>query len=156
MEDAAGAVEQHGRIRHAGDDGADGCRLDRTDGADVLAGATASCSRHGTSAAAAMQMKTATARASEIGQQHQRAKREAGGEQDDGRMPQPVRPRCKEGGRAGIVDRHRAGFFLICNASAAPSGAGVATLAHIDALSCSSARRRRRAPTGAGASIARR
>src|SRR5919108_598282 len=31
MNDAAGAVEQHGRVRHAGNDRADGSRFNRTD-----------------------------------------------------------------------------------------------------------------------------
>ena len=129
--------------------------------ADVFARGAALCSRHGTSAAAAMQMKTATARSSERSPNAtSTAKREAGGKQDDGRMPQPVRPRGKERGRTGIVYRHRAGFFLGSQAfsslrSNTPRGCVVRRRclhARAHRRPRVSARRRGRASTGAGAS----
>jgi hypothetical protein len=48
----------------------------------------------------------------EFAEGDQHGKRHRRGKQDNGRMPQPVRPRCKEGGGRGIVYRHRAPAFL--------------------------------------------
>ena len=114
VDDAAGAVEQHRGIRHAGDDGADRRGLDRVDAADIFARGATSCNRHGTSAAAAMQTKTAAARTSDNSPNAtSTAKRQTGGEQDDGRMPQPVRPRREEGRRRRFVYCHRAGSLPV-------------------------------------------
>ena len=139
MDDAAGAIEQHGRIRHAGNDGTDGGGLDRIDGADVVTGGHHMMQppRHQRGGGDADEHGDG-ARRREIGQHHQRAQRKPGGEQDDGRMPQPVRPRRKEGGRAGIVYRHRAGSSS--NSRSPPprrQAPRVAALAHIDGLHAS-------------------
>ena len=67
--------------------------------------AATSCSRQGTSAAAAMQANTAAARISgNSPNATSTVSARPGGEQDDGRMPQPVRPRREEGWNVSTAD----------------------------------------------------
>ena len=128
MNDAAGAIEQHRRIRHAGHHGADGRGLDWIDGADVFTGGDRIVQppRHQGRGCDADEHRDSECQR-EIGRYHQRAKRKPRGDQDDRRMPQPVRPRGEEGGRTGIVYCHRAGFFPRFN------GCALATLEHLGA-----------------------
>ena len=93
--------------------------------------ATALCSRHGTSAAAAMQIKTAAARSSDNSPSTTRtASAMPGSQQDNGRMPQPVRPRRVEGRRSSFYC-HRAGSSRSGSHGQAP---GVSPLSHISGL----------------------
>ena len=103
VNDAAGAVEQHRGIRHAGDDGADRGGFDRAcDAADIFAGRgdVVQPPRHQRGGGDAGENR-AGAEQRQFAEHDQHGEREAGGEQDDGRMPQPVRPRREEGRRGG-------------------------------------------------------
>ncbi len=114
VNDAAGAIEQHRGIRHAGNDGADGGGFDRAgDAADVLAGGgdIVQAPRHQRGGGDADEDR-AGAQQRQFAERDQHGERNAGREQDDGRMPQPVRPRREEGSRRS-VECHRAGCLPV-------------------------------------------
>ena len=114
---AAGAVEQHRGIGHAGDDGADRGGLDRIDAADVLARGRGIMQppRHQGCGGDAKEHR-AGAHRREFAERNQYGQRQPRGKQDDRRMPQPVRPWCEDGGRRMFYG-HRAGFLPVnCDA----------------------------------------
>ncbi len=108
MEDAAGAVEQHGGIRHSGDHRGDRRGLDRIDRADVVARRRdiVQSPRHQRGRTDADERRGGADRR-QIAEHDEHGQGETGGQQDDGRMPQPVRPRREEG-RRRFIYRHRA------------------------------------------------
>ena len=94
VNDAAGAVEQHRRIRHAGNDGADRRVFDRIGPADIFTqrdGIVQSPRHQGGGGDADKDRGGADRR--QFAERDDDSERQAGGEQDNGRMPQPVRPR---------------------------------------------------------------
>jgi hypothetical protein len=93
VDHAAGAIEQHGGIGHSGNDGADCRGFNRVDAENFIAGGDriVQSPRHQGCASDADKNNRGDGRR-DFAEQHQCRQREPSRQQDDGRMPQPVRP----------------------------------------------------------------
>ena len=111
MQHAPGAIEQHGRIGHAGDDGAHRRRFHRIDAQYLFArgGLVVQPPRHQRRAGDADEGNH-RALHRQLAEQHEGHERQPGHQQDDRGMPQPVWPRRKHA-RGRSFNDHLAGSF---------------------------------------------